>query len=133
MYLVRHTSRLRTGFTSSMPPHVSVVSASELALALEGLIQSVTALHGDRFDPRSFEVRIAKARWRAGMTFLPEPLAVRPFVWPALARIIREPTAGTLTPTLSLTREREPGVPPSPPPRGRGQGEGERTTQSVCS
>ena len=60
--------------------HVSVVLVSELVLALEGLIQSVTALHGDRFDPRSFEVRIATARWRAGITFLPEPPAVRPFL-----------------------------------------------------
>lgn len=89
--------------------HVSVVLVSELVLALEGLIQSVTALHGDRFDPRSFEVRIATARWRAGITFLPEPPAVRPFVWPALGEPKVEVLASSGRIAKFLKREEQEG------------------------
>ena len=74
------------------------------------------------FEPLWFpdHVQYGANKVAEGWTLLAFALARHPDK--LLARKIREPTAGTLTPTLSLTRERGPAMPPSPSPGGERAG-----------
>lgn len=64
------------------PSHITVVPASMAESALDALAHLLKSSYGDSFNGRSFGVRLRRHVWRAGLTFLPEPLAINAFAWP---------------------------------------------------
>ena len=59
-----------------------MVPASVTESALDALVHLLSSSYGDRFNRRTFGVRLGRHVWRAGLPFLPEPLAITAFAWP---------------------------------------------------
>jgi hypothetical protein len=70
--------------------HVSVIAASTARAELENLVAAATKRYGRRFHQHNFAVDIAGDTWRAGLSFLSDPVELGESRWPVetLAQVI---------------------------------------------